>query len=313
MTEAFKTSHKALASKFEPSALSNAVAYITVRRLLNTALTSHKPSAGYFLGCVRSISNLQLSKVGFGEKYHTPSSEPYYYDQRYAQVERKAAIPVNSKGICIVAGVIERAASGEVQKWRCTAECKFLDTEAWESIVALKSQFDESRTPDLRWVLDGIDSGCPYQHFSTPYTRKQKGKREYSADCTRVKGHPLPCAQEDFGCPSTLRMLRAAAPHYPRLRIFLQHVYEAIRLHRFINDIYVALCKGDFEQLCRLLGISNYAKFLSPSNDSADHYSPENSGEAQAVLYQQPNLPDIEAHLHVECAEVISKLEKNGR
>ena len=88
-------------------------------------------------------------------------------------------------------------------------------------------------------------------------------------------------------------MLRAAAPHYPRLRKLLQHVYEAIRLHRFINDIDVALCNGDFEQLCLLLGISNYAKFLGPSNDSADHYSPESSGEAQAVLYQQPNLPDL--------------------
>ena len=310
LTEAFKTSHKALASKLEPSALSNAVAYIAVRRILNTALNSRKQSAGYFLACVRSISNLQLSKDGFGEKYHTPSSEPYYYDQSYAQVEHKAAIPVDSKGRCIVAGVIERAASGEVQKWRCTAECKLPNTEAQESIVALKGRFDESRIPDLRWALDRIDSGCSYQHFSTPYTRNQKGKREYDANSTRdFKGHPLPCAQEDSGCPSTLRMLRAAAPHYPRLRKLLQYVYEALRLHRFINDIDVSLCNGDFEQLCLLLGITNYAQFLGPGNDSADHYSPENSGEAQAVLYQQPNLPDREAYLHVQYAEVISKLE----
>ena len=113
-----------------------------------------------------------------------------------------------------------------------------------------------------------------------------------------------------LGCLSTLRMLRAAAPHSPRLRKLLQHVYEAIRLHRFINDIDVALCNGDFKPLCLLLGISNYAKFLGPSNESADHYSPESSSEAQAVLYQEPNLPDVEAYLHVEYAGVISKLEK---
>ena len=95
--ETFKTSHKALASKLKPSALSNAVAFIAVRRILNTALNSHKESAGIFLCCVKSISNLQLSKDGFGEKYHTPFSESYYYDQSYAQVERKAAIPVDSK------------------------------------------------------------------------------------------------------------------------------------------------------------------------------------------------------------------------
>ena len=98
--------------------------------------------------------------------------------------------------------------------------------------------------------------------LSTPYSRKQKGKSEYNADCTRgLKGHPLPCAQEDSGCLNTLRMLRAAAPHYPHLCKLLQHVYEAIRLHRFINDIDVALCNGDFKQLCLLLGSSNYAEF----------------------------------------------------
>ena len=85
LTEAFKTNHKALASKLQPSALSNAVAFIAVRRILNTALNTHKQSAGYFLACVRFISNLQLSKDGFGEKYHTPSSEPYYYDQSYCE------------------------------------------------------------------------------------------------------------------------------------------------------------------------------------------------------------------------------------
>ena len=63
LTEAFKTSHKALASKLKPNALSNAVASIAVHRILNTALNNRKESAGIFLGCVRSISNLQLSKV----------------------------------------------------------------------------------------------------------------------------------------------------------------------------------------------------------------------------------------------------------
>ena len=105
-------------------------------------------------------------------------------------------------------------------------------------------------------------------------------------------------------------MLQAAVPHYPRLRKFLKHVYEALRPHRFINNIDVALCNGYFEQLCLLLGVTNYAKFLGFSNDSADHYTPDSSGEAQAVLYQQPNLPDLEAYLHFEYAEMISKLEK---
>ena len=38
LTEAFKTSHKALASKLKPSALSNAVTSIAVCRTLNTTV-----------------------------------------------------------------------------------------------------------------------------------------------------------------------------------------------------------------------------------------------------------------------------------
>ena len=119
---------------------------------------------------------------------------------------------MDSKGKCIVAGVIERAASGQVQKWRYTTECKLPNTETRESIAALKGQFDGSRIPDRR-TLDGIDGGCPYQHFSTPYSRKQKGKIEYNADSTReLKGHPLPWAQQDSWCLSTLRITASCCP-----------------------------------------------------------------------------------------------------
>ena len=74
----------------------------------------------------------------------------------------------------------------------------------------------------------------------------------------------------------------------------------------------MALCNGYFEQLCLLLSISYSANFLGSSSDSADQCSPGSPGEAQAVFYQQPNLPLVETYLHVEYAEVISKLE-NGR
>ena len=65
----------------------------------------------------------------------------------------------------------------------------------------------------LRWALDKIDSGCPYLHHSTPFTNEVKGRREYDSDRTReLQGHPLPCAQVNCECLSTLRLLRAVAP-----------------------------------------------------------------------------------------------------
>ena len=141
-----------------------------------------------------------------GQQYHTPSSEPYFYNQSYAQVKRTDPIPVDDNGKCIVGEVLQ---SGRVTKWMCTAKCKLPDADAREKINALVSDFEEKRIPELRRTLDGIDTGCPYLHHRTPFACKwEEGVRRYSQECTwPLRGHPLPCALEDSECPSLLRML----------------------------------------------------------------------------------------------------------
>ena len=43
----------------------------------------------------------------------------------------------------------------------------------------------------------------------------------------KLRGHPLVCHMET-GCSSSLRIVRAAATHYPVLRAFLGHLSSAV-------------------------------------------------------------------------------------
>ena len=137
------------------------------------------------------------------QQYHTPSSEPYFYDQSYAHVKHTDPIPVDDNGKCIVGVVLKRIEeTGKATKWMCTAECKLPDADAREKINALVSDF-EFRNSGGHWM------DCPYLHHRTPFTCKwEEGVRRYSQECTQpLRGHPLPCALEDSECPSLLRML----------------------------------------------------------------------------------------------------------
>ena len=101
LVEGFNKSEPVLVDKLNPKRLTRAVASIAVHRILNTALTKRRVSAGKFLATIRDVNDVQLSEV-FGEQYHMASSEPYFYDEGYAPIKRKNAIPVNDKGKCVV-------------------------------------------------------------------------------------------------------------------------------------------------------------------------------------------------------------------
>ena len=66
-------------------------------------------------------------------------------------------------------------------------------------------------------LCDNVDSGCQNGHYICRATG------------SKLAGHPLTCTVG--GCSSKLRTLRAAALHYPRLRTFLNKLYEAMRKH----------------------------------------------------------------------------------
>ena len=125
-------------------------------------------------------------------------------------------------------------------------------------------------------------------------------------------GHPLPCYQVDSGCPSRLRILRAASTHYLLLRQFLGLVYTAYKNHKMVHDIDVALCEGDFSKLFQVFGIQerHFGMLLKGNADNScrtDIIDQADDSTEQADTLQQPNLPDIESDLHIKYAHLISK------
>ena len=118
-------------------------------------------------------------------------------------------------------------------KLPCTDNCKQLTDFEKKTIVELKAAFSKD-VDDFRQILQDVDSGCPHKH---------------EAD---KQGHPLICYEENSGCTSSLRILRAASPHYPKLRTFLHNIYDAMKYDTKITAIDVALTDNDIDTLIKI-------------------------------------------------------------
>ena len=104
-------------------------------------------------------------------------------------------------------------------------------------------------------------------------------------------------------------LLRAASPHYPKLRRFLAALYESIRNHKHKLRLDQALQSGDFEMLVNLCYDDDYQKILS-SATVMDTSSNVLSIQDAPIGLQQLKLPDLEADLYLVYAEMIANLEK---
>ena len=71
-------------------------------------------------------------------------------------------------------------------------------------------------TEDVRVGLDNLNSGCGYVHHD--------GTLQSDLRFSEWHGHPI--SFEFPTCSSPLRVIRAAAPHYPVLRGFLWKLYS---------------------------------------------------------------------------------------
>ena len=306
---------KSFGEKRKSKKLTNALCNIAVRKVVSKALEKRKESVGHFLASVRKVNALQISVDDFGDCFHTASSELYFYDQSYANGQTRKAtisvdeqgmrvverevwvweprntpIPVDEQGRCVLAQEMGQRdpETHRPSKWKCTSECKHLTTEEKQRIVDLKSIFASMRT--LRQALDAVDSGCQNGH----YTCKATG--------VDLAGHPLMCTIA--GCESKLRTLRAAAPHYPVLRMLLAGLYESIRYHKFIAGIDSALRTGKFASLALLCRFRDYRKLFSSD------LTGEASVARPSVDIQKPNMPDIESELCIKHANMIAELKK---
>ena len=74
------------------------------RRLINKSLRVRKEHAGNLLKVTREITRLSIKgEKDFGDTIHTASSEPYFHDSAYQQVQRHTAVPIDECGRCFVA------------------------------------------------------------------------------------------------------------------------------------------------------------------------------------------------------------------
>ena len=141
--------------------------------------------------------------------------------------------------------------------------------------------------------MGGFDECSEHGHYSRPLN--SKGEILYY----ELAGHPLPCTSD---CQSSFRVWRVAATHFPQLHRLVCLLYEAIRQHRLLESIDTALCAGYFEKVSICFFSISYCKLLSSNGSSADSFGAAVSEDTvdQPIRLQQPKLPNLESHLHVQ-------------
>ncbi|KAL5502889.1 hypothetical protein EMCRGX_G009739 [Ephydatia muelleri] len=271
-----------------------AVSKIGADALVSKALSVRRAKAGSLLKTIREVNALRLEEndILVGHGYHTAGSEPYFFINSYTYTKRLEAIPVDLNGRCVVAEEIGDRDKDTMRplKWKCTNECRKLTSEEVELVVRTKSLFQMS-IEDLRAGLDGLDSGCSHVH--TDITLK------LHSGFIEQLGHPIYCELPE--CSSPLRVIRAAMPHFPVLRIFTRLLYKARKCHMTILAIDSALSCGNIDELIPFLGLK--AKFSDLfSEDGVEH----------AVVsedHSSSGLGCIERDLKVTHADLIAELQ----
>uniref|UniRef100_A0A1X7V7U9 Uncharacterized protein n=1 Tax=Amphimedon queenslandica TaxID=400682 RepID=A0A1X7V7U9_AMPQE len=84
--------------------------------LLESVLKNKSHKVGALIRAANSIRKLKLNSFSdFGDQCHTKNTEPYFYESAYlypnddcdSQLDSAIAIPVNTNGICYIAGIVD--------------------------------------------------------------------------------------------------------------------------------------------------------------------------------------------------------------
>ena len=294
LNDAFCKTHPWLAQKVCTRSAHAAVSEVSAGALLNKALNMRRKMAGEFLHDVRAINAIKLadSDILGGARYHTANSEPFFYDTSYNHTRQLGAIPVDLNGRCVVAEEVGDRHCGSMRplKWKCTKECRLLTKHEIDIVLGTKVLFQQC-TEDVRAGLDSLDSGCGYVHHDSTV----QSDLRFSEWC----GHPISC--EFPTCSSPLRVIRAAAPHYPVLRGFLWKLYSVNKKHMAIKAIDSMLSSGSVDELIEYLGLKDNLTELF-SEEGAEH-------PIVSEDHSLPGLGCIERHLLVTHAELIAELQ----
>jgi len=137
---------------------------LAAKKLLHDALSLRKLNARKFLKTVRIINGLEINnRDDFGECYHAPATEPFYYETAYKHnfVQRQSIIDrtkqcVVSKDLVLCSDeymsydspiVMDENGKAHTSKqlgdnkWECSCACQMLYSKDVESIVEIKKIF----------------------------------------------------------------------------------------------------------------------------------------------------------------------------
>ena len=103
LRKGFTQNDESLAQKMSKGVLTKTVCRLTARRLVDRVCKKHRERVGQLLKCVRLVNSFEMSRQNLGERWHTASSEPFFYDTTYMPVQRDNAVPVDENGQCCTA------------------------------------------------------------------------------------------------------------------------------------------------------------------------------------------------------------------
>ena len=117
LLKAFKARYSSFAAR-KPRVSRQVVCGSASRQLLSKVLRKRQQAAGLLLQSIKSIKKdirSFESEDDFGERCHTRSSEPYFFESAYCHVKCNEVFPVNEKGQLVIADCITDTKSDRQQ------------------------------------------------------------------------------------------------------------------------------------------------------------------------------------------------------
>jgi len=198
----------------------------------------------------QSATEDQFTAAVDGIRYHTCSSEPYFWDSSYSTLPADHTVAVDSAGNARLfdtltsKSVQHSTATTEhtkVRRWHCnTLVCKITE-EMTGGVTELMNRLLTIKTPKLMSFYLELDK-CD------------------NAARTDQLGHPHHCTLHE-NCESLLRPVRQLACHYPYLRTFAARLYEQRRTCMHIRAVQMAKTNGSYTDLKN--AVSALADFLN--------------------------------------------------
>ena len=173
-----------------------------------------------------------------GQRSHTTSSEPYFWEQSSKTCSVSVAIPIDDTGQAHVYKPIpsphlkeenSKTESPVTRTWECNSDLCNIQEEQIKGTVQLLNSIESVKPDSVRDFYVNINQ-CKY---------------ETRSDCF---GHSVHCTPQS-GCDSLLRPARTLSCHFPYLRSLIRRIYDIRCLCQCIQAAAYSMSSGDYKTL----------------------------------------------------------------